>query len=150
MGRRTKLLNKDVKDTILKYIRNGNYIKTACMASGISEATYYSWVQKAEHPNDNGNSVYAEFLKDLKKVEAENIAHNVENIQGASDNDHRNWMASAWLMERKYPAEFGKRLELGVGPSKVLLAIQEQALKVLEGKPQEQIGTSTLLTSGDE
>ena len=74
----------------------------------------------------------------------------MDNIQSASDNDHRNWMASAWLMERKYPADFGKRMELEVGPSKVLIALQEQAQRLMQGSEnKEQIieGETKLIDS---
>ena len=133
MGRKSLIHNKLIRDTILELIANGNYIKTACMAAGISEVTYYDWIKKAERcSNSNGNgrdedSVYLEFLNRLKIAEAENIGHNVKNIQDAADNDSRNWMASAWILERKYPSEYGRRLELEVGPSKILIALREEA-----------------------
>jgi len=137
MPRTTKLLNKDIYNTIIDYISNGNYIKTACLAAGISERVFYNWVERAERSNGNGDDIYVQFLQDLKIAEAENIAHNVKNVQDAADNDHRNWMASAWILERKYPSEFGKRMELEVGPSKVLLALQERMASLREVKQIE-------------
>ena len=134
MGRKSKLLNKDIYNTVIKYISNGTPIKYACVAAGIPEQRYYDWMNKADNPGDEYN-IYRKFREDIKIAEAENIVHNVDNIQSASDNDSRNWPASAWLLERKYPAEFGKRMELEVGPSKVLLALQDKMsqLKFAEG-----------------
>ena len=137
LGQPTKLLKKDVKDTIISFIRNGNYIKTACMAAGISNATFHNWVNRAGnyHP-DNGDEqdkIYFDFLEELKMAEAENIARNVQNIQSYGDSSKQsNWTASAWLLERKYPSEFGRRMELEVGPSKVLIALQERARQYKE------------------
>jgi len=145
MGRRTKLLNKDIYNTIIKYISNGNYIKTACLAAGIDGQTYYNWLHRAEaYDGSNGDSIYFDFFELLKRAEAENIARNVKNIQDAGDNDKRNWMASAWLMERKYPAEYGKRIELDIGPSKVLIALQEQAHQLTSKE------TKVIELTGDE
>jgi len=131
MGRRT-LLNQARKDIIIKYISNGNYLKTACMAAGISEQTFYNWLHRAEVGGDNGNKIYVEFFEELKRAEAKSIAKNVETIQKASKNVNQ-WSAAAWLLERKYPADFGRRVELEVGPSKVLLALQEQARQLSGG-----------------
>ena len=132
MGRKSKLLDPQVRETILEYIRKGNYIKTACMAAGVSERTYYDWVAEAERGGGNGHSeIYSQFLLDLKKARADNIAFHVANIHTASLKNNQ-WTASAWLLERMNPAEYGKRLELEVGPSKVLIALQEQARKSLQ------------------
>jgi len=148
MGRRTKLLNKDIKDIIIKYISNGNYIKTACMAAGIDEATYYSWIHKAESATGS-DGIYVEFLNELKKAEAQNIANTMARIEDAGKKPQY-WMAGAWKLERKYPGEFGKRMELEIGPSKVLIAIQEQALKALETKSPKEIGTKSVSIAVNE
>ena len=139
MGNRTKLLKPHVRQTILDYIAKGNYISTACKAAGVCPETYCNWQNKAEAATSS-DDIYYQFFQELKTAEAQNIAHNIENIQTASDKDARNWTASAWLLERKYPAEYGKRLELEVGPSKVLLALQQQAK--LEYVTTEEIDTS--------
>ena len=152
MGRRTKLLNKDIYNNIIKLIKNGNYIKTACIANGITYSTYNNWEHWANDysmDSSNGNEgkkIYFDFFEELKRAEAENIARNVENIQQASEKNNQ-WPASAWLLERKYPADFGKRMELEVGPSKVLLALQDRFASLKQGgfaegalgEPQKQI-----------
>jgi hypothetical protein len=139
MGRKPKLLNTNTRNIILDYISKGNYIKTACMAAGISEHTFYNWEERAEQYNpDNGTGedyLYFQFFQEVKRAEAQNIARNLQNIQSYADSGKQaNWQASAWILERKYPAEFGKRMELEVGPSKVLLALQDQARRLTEVK----------------
>ena len=131
VGRESKILDPDVRKTILTYIEQGNYIKTACIAAGVSDTAFHNWISRAESPGE-GDEVYVAFLSDFKKARAENIAHNLKNIQDASDNDSRQWTASAWLLERMEPSEYGKRVELDIGPSKVLLALQESARKTIE------------------
>lgn len=132
MGRRSKLLNKDIRDNIIKLINDGNYIETACVACGITKQTFFNWLHKAESGGGgNGNQIYIDFFVELKKAEAHNIAENVKLIQEAGRKP-QNWMASAWLLERKYPEKFGRRMELEVGPSKVLIALQERASKFID------------------
>jgi len=126
MGRRTKLLNKDIYNTIIKYISNGNYIKTACLAAGVSHASYCNWQQRAESPGGNGDDIYVEFFEDLKKAEAKSEADTVSRVHDAGE-DKRNWPADMTRLERKNPERWGRRIELEVGPSKVLIALQEQA-----------------------
>lgn len=126
MGRKSKLLDPHVRETILEYIRNGNYIKTACMAAGIDETTYCHWVQRAEVGGGNGDELYIQFLQELKRARQENITKRVSKIQDAGEKE-QHWTANAWLLERMESADFGKRVDLAVGPSKVLIALQEQA-----------------------
>jgi len=130
MGRKTLLLDDNVRNTILDLIGKGNYIKTACMAAGVSEHVYYDWVNRAEHPDGNGNEVYVQFLQELKKARQQNITQRVAKIQEAGEKP-QNWPANAWLLERMEPGEYGRRMELEVGPSRVLLALQENARKAL-------------------
>jgi len=146
MGRNT-LLTEDTKNIILDYISKGNYIKTACLAAGVSEATFYSWVQRAENPA-NGNKIYLEFLEELKKARQKNISQRVAKIQDAGEKP-QNWMANAWLLERMIPGEYGRRIELEVGPSKVLMALQEQAQKALTQDTQREITTQPVI-EGEE
>jgi len=142
MGRKTKLLNKELRDNIIKLISEGNYVKTACLASGIPEQRYYDWLNKADLPGAE-HDIYRQFREELKRAEHENIAHNLKNIQSAGDKGLPNsWQASAWILERKYPADYGRRMELEVGPSKVLLALQDKANQLLQDTKLLDEGTS--------
>ena len=71
MGRKSKLLDPQIRGTILEYIGNGNYIKTACLAAGISEHAFYDFVAVAERGGGNGDKeVYTQFLQELKSARA--------------------------------------------------------------------------------
>ena len=123
MGNKTKLLKPHVRQTILDYIAKGNYISTACMAAGVSHATYCNWVNRAEREE---GGVYVEFLEELKRAEAKSEADTIARIHKAGQ-EPRNWAADMTRLERKNPSRWGRRMELEVGPSKVLLALQQQA-----------------------
>ena len=102
MGRKTKL-TPQVQSTICKLIKSGNYIKTACHAVGIREATYLNWLSWGEQ---QGKGLYFEFFVAVKRAEAQAITRNVAIIQKAS---HDTWQAAAWWLERKFPQEWGKK-----------------------------------------
>ena len=137
MGRKPMVLRPEIREAILEHVRKGNYIKTACEAVGINPQTLYNWEQYAEEYRLNPDSsssrteygkAYYDFVQELKRARAENVSLHVANIQEASKKQGQ-WTASAWLLERMNPSDYGRRMELEVGPSKVLVALQEQAGK---------------------
>lgn len=70
-------------------------------AIGISESTFYRWVST---PSTEAEK---ELSESLKKAEAD-----YKNaLQGiiAKAAQERDWKAAAWLLERKYPEEYGRK-----------------------------------------
>ena len=128
-GRKTKLVNDDVKQTILEHISKGNYIQTACLAAGIHINTYLNWVRLGEEyasNPDNGNEykkIYYDFCEELKKAEAQALAETIGRIDEAGKKP-QNWMANAWKAERKYKDLWGRQ-EQPIVESKVLIALQD-------------------------
>jgi hypothetical protein len=106
------------------------------MAAGITEACYYNWLHKAENASGNGDEVYIEFFEEVKRARQQNISERVRKIQEAGEKP-QNWTANAWLLERMEPSEYGRRMELEVGPSKVLIALREEGRKLLESDVKE-------------
>lgn len=105
-------LTKELCDEICSYIEMGNYITRCCEAVGISTATYYGWKKKGE----KGIEPYATFLKKVKKVEAKAEIVHTGIIHDVAETG--NWLASAWLLERKYPNRFGKREQMALNTDK--------------------------------
>ncbi len=131
-GRPCKLLDADTETRILDFIRRGNYVKTSCLAAGISKQTFYNWLQRAEHgTRGNGDDIYIDFFDRLEKAREANVAERVAKIQEAGEKP-QNWPANAWLLERMIPGDYGRRMELEVGPSKVLIALREEGRKLLQ------------------
>lgn len=97
-------LNDEVQEQICKYISMGVPNKTAAEACGISEVTFYSWIKKGKQQRAGK---YVKFLKALKKAEAQAIAHHVGIIEKAAK--EKSWQASAWLLERRHPDQFGAK-----------------------------------------
>ena len=75
---------------ICGYISGGSTNEDACALAGISEQTFYRWI--------NEKSDFSELVK--KALLAFKQTH-VAAIAGS-----KHWQARAWLLERKFPNEF--------------------------------------------
>ena len=80
----------------------GIHNKDICMAVGIHEATLYRWLNK---PSARLHRVLSE---EFKKAEARYKQELLDTIRGAALAKRQYWTAAAWLLERKYPDEFGR------------------------------------------
>lgn len=84
-----------VTDVVLNYVRSGLFIQQACLAAGVSMRTFQEWRQKDPRLSAS-----------LKKAEAEFERVHIQNITTHAAKD---WKASAWMLERKYPQRYAKR-----------------------------------------
>lgn len=94
-GRPTKR-TPEIRKRLLDCVRKGMAYSLACDASGIGETTFYEW--QKEDP---------EFARDLKAAEGAGCEELLERIRLAS---HENWTAAAWILERRYPQLYGRRV----------------------------------------
>jgi len=85
-------------DKTLAYLEIGLSITDACKYSSLPINTYYSWLDK-----DDSKQRATETAKLMPKAKA------LQNILKAGSKD---WHASAWYLEHKYPSEFGNKVEL--------------------------------------
>lgn len=112
MPRKPKI-NREMVDEILTYKENGISDKDICDMVGIHQSTFYDWLKEAETGKDSHNpnrkapclELKVELADGLKKAQAAFKAYHIQNITKASK---RNWQASAWMLERMYPKEFGR------------------------------------------
>lgn len=101
VGRHTKL-TPERQAKIVQAIRANNVVIKACQYADISEPTYYDWKKRGE----TGEEPFSEFLKAIKKAEAEAQVRTVAIISKASE---QSWQAGAWLLERRDPDNWGKK-----------------------------------------
>lgn len=140
MNNRTKL-TPFVKKKLVELIELGVPEGRAADVVGITPQTFIRWKHRGEHPDPtNGDNIFVSLVNDLAQSEARFIEKNVRRIDKTAD---KNSEDAKWLLERRAPPEFGKRIELEVGPSKVLLALQEQAQQLVTRDTK-------LLTEGKE
>ena len=71
-------------------------------ALGVHESTFYRWIGSPK------NKLQRELSEGLKKEEAAFKRTLLTTIRSAALSRHQYWTAAAWLLERKYPDEFGK------------------------------------------
>lgn len=98
-------LTPETCEAICTSIAKGNTIKYSVMKEGIHESTFYNWMKKGEESKTQ-RGIYYEFFESIKKAQEEGKNHLVRGIQ---EHGKKNWQAMAWLLERKYPHEFGRR-----------------------------------------
>ena len=128
MGRPTNL-TKGIQESILKSIRNGNYLSTSAHAVGIMPQVVTRWLQigRGEHPTRPAKEPYTSFAKNYDKARAEAEGAIVESLGKSED-----WRARAWVLERG-PAR--ERWSANENP----LSAQLPALAVLEALRSRQI-----------
>jgi hypothetical protein len=124
IGRTSLLLNAEIYQTLLDYIRMGTPITHAVGAAGISSKAFYNWMARgmsererlAAVPNAKENPtevIFVHFVHSVERTKAEAVAKKIATVTKASiDGD---WRAAAWWLERQVPNEFGKidRVEIG-------------------------------------
>jgi transposase len=76
----------------------------AARAAGISEATFYRWLQRGENSK---SGIFREFCEAVKNAEAEAEAELLSFIieQARSGT----WQAAAWILERRHPERWARR-----------------------------------------
>ena len=79
-------------------LSNGDII----CALGIHESTFYRWIGNPK------NKLQRALSEGLKKEEAEFKQTLLTTIRAAALARNQYWTAAAWLLERKYPDEYGK------------------------------------------
>ena len=132
-------------DLLCKSISEGNYIKTACVASGISEKTYYKYVRQGDADVELGLDTYfSQFVLATKKAEAEGERALIAIIVSAAKSKlPGSWQAAAWMLERKDPAHFGRRMEIEVTPSKLIEELRARSQELAQMKQ----GSITVVTT---
>lgn len=120
-GSGTKLTPK-LQDALIKHLKNGNYISTACAAVGISPNTYQGWKRKGrpqEIYDDDGNlvdaiypdTIYGRFVQAINQAEAEAEIHAVESLKDAFSDD---WRAAEAFLSRKFPQRWNPKVQMEV------------------------------------
>lgn len=99
--RKTKL--DDIrKERILQGIKQGLTQERSAIAAGITERTFYNWIERGEKDT---SGIFFQLFQDLKKAEAEGELNLLKTIQDASKHT---WQAAAWILERRFPSRWAR------------------------------------------
>ena len=123
-----------IKEEILENLRTGMTIKAAALLASISEKTFYNWRDADEV-----------FLKQCEEAVRFAEAVLLERVKQLAM-DKMDWRAFAWILEKRFPDDYGKRQELKVesttssdGTAEVL-AMLEQVKEMKEMKHSTSSG----------
>lgn len=105
MGRPTKL-TKDTTERFLQGLKLGLTYRLAASYAGVGVSTVHNWIARGDR--DSG-TIYSEFRDAVKEAEGINAAQCMARIIKAADTGQ--WQASAWILERRYPADYGRRVQ---------------------------------------
>lgn len=104
MARPTKL-KPEVRAGLIEAVELGATWEAAAQSVGIGASTLRQWRQRGEA----GEAPFAALLADLKRADADCISRALQVIRQAAEGGQ--WQAAAWLLERRHPADYGRRVE---------------------------------------
>ena len=110
-------------ENVLKAIASGLNNDDACASAGISRSIFY---KKLKDDLD--------FLDTYKKAKIQFKLTHINKISKANS-----WQSSAWLLERKFAEEFGKKLDITTAGDK----LNELKINVIRPKNTEGISSDT-------
>jgi hypothetical protein len=98
----SRLLSQETQAKVLAYLKDGNYIETACRAAGIASRTFRSWMEHGDDPTYDNAPVYRNFRE--KALQALAVA------EAALLSDARKGSREAIpIMERRWPDRWGRK-----------------------------------------
>ncbi len=103
MAGRPSKLNDNLCNAISKNIAEGNTLRFSVEKEGVTYRTHCNWMERGEKAK---SGKFFHYFHSIKKAEEEG-----KNflVRGIKEHGKKNWQAMAWLLERKYPHEFGRR-----------------------------------------
>ena len=105
-NRMLDMVHSGVMDELVKLVGNGMKVKDACEYLGITYAQYYAFTRDNYHMRVKVNNAKMKFK-----------LHHIANVSQAGGRD---WKASAWILERKFPDEYGKNINININKKKQL------------------------------
>lgn len=122
MGRRSKL-TPEVQERITDALTVGVPRATAASHAGISESTFYNWLEKGEAAN---RGRFVEFLEAVKAAETQAEMTAVATWRTAMGTD---WRAAKEFLERRFPEKYAlakDQLNDNQGPREVYVVREDQ------------------------
>jgi hypothetical protein len=102
MARPTKL-SPEVHQRIVAAIRAGNYAGPAARSAGVSEATFYRWMEGGRKQK---RGIYRDFYDDVERAKADAEVEAVAYVRKAMPKD---WRACMSYLERRNPDRWRRR-----------------------------------------
>lgn len=100
---RASKLTKELLNALVVYIKSGASMKTAADICDISVSSIHNWMKKGEEDPD---SIYGVFYREMKKADGEAILRNELIIQQGAKTDPK-W--SAWWLSKRASDRYGNK-----------------------------------------
>jgi hypothetical protein len=107
-GHNPTKLTPEVYESILDYLRKGNYFETAAALSGASVDTARDWLRYGRKPD--GPELFRRFVADVGVANAEAEASVLAHVARLGKRD---WVACMTFLERRFPDRWGRRERKG-------------------------------------
>jgi hypothetical protein len=101
---RPQAFSQEKADRVCEAVRRGMSYKQAAAYAGISYSTLNRW--RIEGQDEEGAPEFWEFWKSFEQAAGEAAFRNLGYIDEAASRG--DWKAAAWMLERRYPEEWGK------------------------------------------
>jgi hypothetical protein len=96
-----------VHDAICRSLEAGNYREPAALAAGVSERSFYSWLERGEADVEAGrNACFSQFFQAVRACEA---SAETRAVQVLADSMATDWRAAEAYLRSKYPSRWGRR-----------------------------------------
>ena len=126
-------LTPELQKEFCNAIENGSSILGACGYVGISEKTYYNWIERAEEAKTR--TKFVKFKEAVDKAKAKAL-HNFEQVITRASLEH--WQAAAWMLERRHSNLYGKREKIEAEVEHKGLTGLADAIKMSEEKHRRE------------
>ena len=130
-------LTPELQEKFCKAIENGDSILGACGYVGITERTYYNWMDRAAEAKTK--TKFVKFKECVDKAKAKAL-HNFEQVITNASMEH--WQAAAWMLERRHPNLYGKRENIEADVNHKGLTGLADAIKSSKDKHRREDETS--------
>jgi hypothetical protein len=106
--KRPRNLTPDVANQIIESVQAGNALTVAASAAGVQPQTFRLWMER-------GLMQKSGIYRDFRMAVEEAGFQSEERLVGIIANSALDsWDAAAWLLERKWPARWGQRVQVTV------------------------------------
>jgi len=95
-------LTAALAEEIYAAIRAGAIFADAAAHAGVAQSTFHEWLRKGRR--DGARDPYRSFVVGLDRALADFKVGALSSIHGADE-----WQARAWMLERRFPDQFGRR-----------------------------------------
>jgi hypothetical protein len=102
MGRPTKL-TKEIHNTIIRYIKAGNYVETAAAAAGINKSTLYDWLKRGANEPE---TIFEDFSNAVAQAMAQS---EIDMVNKLKKHEADSAQPIEWRLERRFPERWGRK-----------------------------------------